>query len=106
MKKGMSLTPFTCATGLLTAQIVKASNGERLYRVMYYDDKGRVTDVRETFLNKIVSKTTTNYSFTNHPVKSVTNVTVNNGYFHVITDSMVYDSKSDLLVKDFPKIRR
>ena len=101
---GLTATSNVCTTGLLTAQIIKASNGEKLYRVMYYDERGRLTDVRESFLNKIVSKKTTNYSFTDKPLTSKTVFTVNGNPYHTITDSMVYDLTSDLLLKETLRI--
>lgn len=59
--------------GSMTGQIVATSDGNMLYNVFYYDQKGRVIDERHTTLSNKVYKVLTDYSFTDKPI-SVTKV--------------------------------
>ena len=96
---GLSLATNTNTTGLLTAQIIKASNGERLYRVMYYDDKGNMTDCRETCLEGMTCTTTSTYSFTDKPKSVSTTLKISSAVSRSFNTTFTYDSKSDLPTK-------
>ncbi|MBQ7157208.1 MAG: RHS repeat-associated core domain-containing protein [Bacteroidaceae bacterium] len=103
-------TSDVCTTTLLTAQIVSTTNkddahkNEKLLRVMYYDQKGRVVDERHTMCDDMMSRSVTNYSFTDKPLCVTTTVTAKGTLFHTLKDSMVYDLKSDLLLKQIKTI--
>ena len=53
-----------CTNSLQTGSIVRASNGEWLCSVMYYDKKGRVVKTLATQLYGYLKETTTSYTFT------------------------------------------
>ncbi len=56
-----------CAIGLQTGRIVRASNGEMLFNVMYYDAKGRIEKTLSTQLGGYLQETTMSYTFTDNP---------------------------------------
>lgn len=51
--------------GCLTGCIVKASNGEYIYKTMKYDIKGNIIEVYTKGLNQFVEKSYNTYTFTN-----------------------------------------
>ncbi|MBQ0103981.1 MAG: hypothetical protein KBS99_07410, partial [Prevotellaceae bacterium] len=86
----------TCATTLQTGSIQSTSDGHYLCSVLYYDERGRVIDSRQTTINGAVMSQTTTYSFTNQPLQSVTKLKM--GYMTpTVTETNVYDAKSDKL---------
>ena len=99
-RHGLRKTTSTCVTSLLTAQMVSTTDGGRTFRVMYYDSKGRCTDVRETALDGIMLRTLTSYSFTGKPTRISKTVKVNGKVLHITTHRMTYDGSSDLLTKE------
>ncbi|MCR5316469.1 MAG: RHS repeat-associated core domain-containing protein [Bacteroidaceae bacterium] len=93
----LQTTPAACATTLLTAQIVAATNGERLFRVMYYDEKGQLTEQRSSHLNGMRVQDTNSYTFTGKPLNTLTGM-LRSGYLsRYFNTAYSYDSHSDLM---------
>lgn len=67
----MKKTANTNAMGLQTGSIVMASNGEKLYRVNYYTEKGLAYDTRQSMLEGKLLLSRSNYSFTDNPLRTV-----------------------------------
>lgn len=67
----MKKTANTNAMGLQTGSIVMASNGEKLYRVNYYTEKGLAYDTRQSMLGGKLLLSRSNYSFTDNPLRTV-----------------------------------
>ena len=99
-KFGLKKTTTVCATSLLTAQIVSTTKKERLYRVFYYDKKGRCTTSIETYPNKTSVETSTTYSFTNKPLSETCIYKYNGKEFHRIKNKLTYDVNSDFILSD------
>ena len=82
------------AMGLQTGSIRRTSSGQYLLTAIYYDNKGRVVDKRETLLNGGVKKTLTTYSFTDKPLTETVQLTRNNTTT-TVTKSGTYYSAND-----------
>lgn len=67
----MKKTANTNAMGLQTGSIVMASNGEKLYRVYYYTEKGLAYETRQSMLEGKLLLSRSNYSFTDNPLRTV-----------------------------------
>lgn len=89
-----------CATGFLTAQTQRASDGTLLHSAYYYDIRGNVTDRRETMPDGVVMKTETTYSFTNKPT-SVTTSLMAGGKAYTVMETNEYCPSSGKLKKTF-----
>ncbi len=89
-----------CTTTLKTAQMVKTSNGEMLYRIMFYDEKGRCVDGYNTYLDDMFVKTSTCYSFTDKPKQTTKYLWKGNNLIHTIINDFSYDPSSDLLLRE------
>jgi RHS repeat-associated protein len=82
------------ALGLQTGSIRRTSSNQYLLTAIYYDNKGRVIDKRETLLNGGVKKTLTTYSFTDKPLTENVQLTRNNTTT-TVTKSSTYYSAND-----------
>ena len=100
----LQVTPTTCATTLLTAQIVAVSNGGRQIRVMYYDEKGQLINERSSQLNGIAAQKSITYTFTGKPITINESVTKNNTTRAVVQQN-TYDSNTDQLLTRTHKFR-
>ena len=89
----------TCSTGLHTGSIKLASNGEYVYSVMYYNEKGLLSQTKESKLDGVRVSTSTEYTFTNKP--SVSSLSVEQKNKKLINSSTVfgYDLNTDKLSK-------
>jgi RHS repeat-associated protein len=82
------------ASGLQTGSILLTSSGSYILKTIYYDQKGRVIDCRETIEGGGIKTTTTAYSHTGKPVSEV--YTVNkNGVTNVIVKTYTYYNTND-----------
>ena len=95
-----------CTTTLQTAQMVTDNNGKRYFRVMYYDEKGRCTEMNSTSIDEYFIKTNTSYSFTDKPTKSITRTYKGalSSLQHTLIDSIKYDTVCDLPEKEYIKL--
>ncbi len=95
-----------CTTTLQTAQMVTDNNGKRYFRVMYYDEKGRCTEMNSTSIDGYFIKTNTSYSFTDKPTKTVTRTYKGSlsSLQHTLIDSIKYDTVCDLPEKEYIKL--
>lgn len=84
------------AKGLLTGQACRTSSGAMLLTVYYYDSKGRVIDRRQTTLDGGLYQQTTEYSFTDNPVKETAKLLLN-GQTHIINKTYSYYENNDRL---------
>ena len=84
------------AMGLQTGSIRRTSNNEYLLTAVYYDNKGRVIDKRETLLSGGVRKTLTTYSFTGKPLTE-TFVLTRNNTTTTVTKTRTYHAANDLV---------
>ena len=64
-------------SSLPTGKVLSTTGGGKLYRVMYYDGKGRMTDFRATYPSGLYAHSMTEYTFTDKPSSSVTSYTYN-----------------------------
>lgn len=64
------LSGSTFSKGLLTGQIIATTDNKSLYSSYYYNYKGRVVDERHSTLDGDIYKVTTEYSFTDKPVRT------------------------------------
>lgn len=62
------------ASGLQTGSICRTSSGSYILKVIYYDNKGRVIDCRETIEGGGIKTTTTTYSHTDKPLVEVCSI--------------------------------
>ena len=95
-----------CTTALQTAQMVTDNKGNRYFRVMYYDEKGRCTEMNSTSIDGYFIKTNTSYSFTDKPTKTITKIYKGslNRLYHTIIDSIEYNAVCDLPEKEYIKL--
>ena len=56
--------------GLKTGTIIKASNGSSLYSVMYYNERGLLTETKTAGLDNTMESSMTQYTFSNKPEES------------------------------------
>lgn len=84
------------ATGLQTGSIVRTSSGQYLLSAIYYDEKGRMTDKRETLLGGGLKITAITYSFTDKPLTETCTLT-HNGTTTVVTKTYTYYNTNDQL---------
>ncbi len=56
------------ATGFQTGSIIRASNGQYIYNVMYYNDKGLLSATYTHHIDGSIMSTRTSYSFTDKPL--------------------------------------
>ena len=89
-----------CTTTLKTAQIVKTSSKEKLYRVMFYDEKGRCTNTYSTYLDNMCVNVRTDYSFTDKPTQTTKYFWQGDKLVHTVKSVLSYDESSDLLVSE------
>lgn len=89
------------ATSFLTGQILSTTNGEYLCSALYYDEKGNVTEKKETLLDGGFMQTTSSYTFTNKPSLITTNLYCGGNLFHTVVESIEYDSSTDMLKKEY-----
>ena len=83
--------------GLITGTITRASNGSLIYSVMYYNERGLLTETKTKGLNNINEFTATQYSFTDKPVESTYSVTKDGQTLFSATSTFAYDSSCDKL---------
>lgn len=83
--------------GLITGTITRASNGSLIYSVMYYNERGLLTETRTKGLSNINEFTATQYSFTDKPVESTYSVTKDGQTLFSATSTLAYDSSCDKL---------
>lgn len=93
---GLTKTNPANATGLQTGSIQRTSSGEYLLTAIYYDEKGRVADLRETLADGGIKTTETTYTFTDKP-QTETSTIVKNGSSTVIVKLMTYHNYNDQL---------
>ena len=95
-----------CTTTLQTAQMVTDNKGKRYFRVMYYDEKGRCTEMNSTSIDGYFIKTNTSYSFTDKPTKTVTRTYKGSlsSLQHTLVDLIVYNDVCDLPEKEYIKL--
>ena len=95
-----------CTTTFHTAQIVTDNKGDRYFRVMYYDEKGRCTETNSSSIDGYFIKTNTSYSFTDKPTKTITKIYKGSlsGLQHTIIDSIEYNAVCDLPEKEYIKL--
>ena len=84
------------AKGLLTGNAVRTSSGNILLTVYYYDEKGRVTDKRETLLGGGFKRTLTTYSFTDKPLTETITLTTGNITTSIVKTYSYYNSNDKL----------
>ena len=86
-----------CSTGLLTGTIVKTSNGEYIYTIMHYDEKGLLKKTVIKSIDNVITSETSSYSFTNNPIITNTKVVKANSVIFDATIHNTYDENCDLL---------
>ena len=82
------------AMGLQTGSIRRTNDNKYLLTAIYYDNKGRVIDKRETLLFGGVRKTLTTYSFTDKPLTE-TFVLTRNNTTTTVTKTRTYHAAND-----------
>lgn len=82
------------AMGLQTGSIRRTNDNKYLLTAIYYDNKGRVIDKRETLLSGGVRKTLTTYSFTDKPLTE-TFVLTRNNTTTTVTKTRTYHAAND-----------
>ena len=92
-----------CTSSLQTAQIVTDNKGNRYYRVMYYDKKGRCVETNSTSVDDYFIKTNTYYSFTDKIVKNITKLYRKNleTLENTVVDSIEYTSDEEFVDKQY-----
>ena len=93
--KAASGNPFLCQT----AQAVATNTGAMLFRSMYYDGKGRMTDRREKSIDGFCVQNTLTYSYTDKPLTNEVKVTRDGSTFGIIRHFYTYDANTDMLKK-------
>ena len=83
--------------GLITGTITRASNGSLIYSVMYYNERGLLTETKTKGLNNINEFTATQYSFTDKPVESTYSVAKDGQTLFSATSTLAYDGSCDKL---------
>ena len=84
------------AAGLQTGSIRCTSSGEYLLTAIYYDEKGRVTDIRETLADGGIKTTVTSYTFTDKP-QTESSTIMKNGSSTTIVKLLTYHDYNDQL---------
>lgn len=84
------------AAGLQTGSIRCTSSGEYLLTAIYYDEKGRVTDIRETLADGGIKTTVTSYTFTDKPLTESSTI-MKNGSSTTIVKLLTYHDYNDQL---------
>lgn len=95
-----------CTNTLQTAQMLTDNNGKRYFRVMYYDEKGRCTEMNSTSIDGYFIKINTSYSFTDKPTKTITRTYKGspNSLQHTLIDFILYNDVCDLPEKEYIKL--
>lgn len=99
------------AHGFMTGQKVLASNGEFLYKVLYYDTLGNISHIAQVGLKGRLMNTTTEYTFTGLPQSSATivgnvtspTVSVNHIYAYNSKNNQIAIETSDLTCGNMSK---
>lgn len=89
----------TNVTGYQTGSIVCASNGEYLYDVFYYNNKGLLIAKNRRGLDDYIEKSSIAYSFTNNPIKETYSVEKNGRHYIVSQTTHYYDNNSNKVSK-------
>ena len=84
------------AAGLQTGYVHRTSSGEYLLTAIYYDEKGRVIDKRETLAGGGIRTTLTTYSFTDKPLTETCTL-VKNGITTTVVKTFTYYDTNDQL---------
>lgn len=85
------------ATGLLTGSITKASNGEWLYAIHSYDDRGQLVRTTNTTLDGGIEHTVTSYTFTGKAERTSHRLIMNGTELLTDVQSSTYTHFSDKL---------
>ena len=88
-----SSTNAACTATLPTGSITATSDGHYLFRVQYYDERGRVTDSRQSLLDGSFLQTATTYNFLNKPLTVQTTLQDGNNAY-TVDESLSYDQVS------------
>ena len=93
----MSATAASNGVGRLTGTVAATSNGQRVFRVNYYDVKGNVTRMLEKGLDDHTTHTVNGYTFTSQLDSTFTTVNVGYGEPLRVRNSYAYNMHNDML---------
>ena len=90
------------AAGLKTGMLVRASNmkpsfGGYQLVVFYYDELGRINDVRNVYPDGTLCISTTTYSFTNEPLVETVSLTRNGVTYTIAKEYSYYEANDQLM---------
>ena len=83
--------------GLKTGTIIKASNGSSLYSVMYYNERGLLTETKTAGLDNTIESSMTQYTFSNKPEESTFSLMRGNLLLFDATATNTYGNTFDKL---------
>mgnify|MGYP004463225415 CR=1 FL=1 len=103
VKSQVGTIPSVCTTSLITAQVVATSGKKNLCRVIFYDSKNNITAIQEFRPDSTQLNASHRFSSTNKPTLSTMSVT-RNGKTITVQDSLIYCSKSDMVLEHWQKV--